>query len=91
VILFYFIFFKKQSEALRILSLVPRQIVSTGGGVVVRPINWYTGSVDIEFCHLLLLCIILIYISIVFKSSVIVFYFKEIYEAGDHCLFRCTS
>jgi len=29
-----------ESEALRILSLVPRQIVSTGGGVVVRPINW---------------------------------------------------
>ncbi|XP_059454266.1 shikimate kinase 3, chloroplastic-like [Corylus avellana] len=29
-----------ESEALRKLSLVPRQIVSTGGGAVVRPINW---------------------------------------------------
>lgn len=76
---------------MRKLSLVPRQIVSTGGGAVVRPVNWYTGAVDIEFCHLLLLCINLIYILIVLKSSVIVFYFKEVYEAGDHCLFRCTS
>ncbi|XP_062157599.1 shikimate kinase 1, chloroplastic-like [Alnus glutinosa] len=29
-----------ESEALRKLSLVPRQIVSTGGGAVVRPVNW---------------------------------------------------
>lgn len=42
-------FFFLQSEALRKLSLVPRQIVSTGGGAVVRPVNWYTGAVDIEF------------------------------------------
>ncbi|KAG2665478.1 hypothetical protein I3760_15G009800 [Carya illinoinensis] len=29
-----------ESEALRKLSLAPRQVVATGGGVVVRPINW---------------------------------------------------
>ncbi|XAR62226.1 Shikimate kinase [Bertholletia excelsa] len=29
-----------ESEALRNLSLVPQQVVATGGGAVVRPINW---------------------------------------------------
>lgn len=29
-----------ESEALRKLSLVPKQVVATGGGAVVRPINW---------------------------------------------------
>ncbi|CAL5348658.1 unnamed protein product [Camellia sinensis] len=29
-----------ESEALRNLSLMPRQVVATGGGVVIRPINW---------------------------------------------------
>ncbi|KAB1220771.1 Shikimate kinase, chloroplastic [Morella rubra] len=30
----------EESAVLRKLSLVPRQVVATGGGVVVRPINW---------------------------------------------------
>ncbi|KAL7176083.1 hypothetical protein ACSBR2_029624 [Camellia fascicularis] len=30
-----------ESEALRNLSLMPRQVVATGGGAVIRPINWY--------------------------------------------------
>ncbi|XP_044512202.1 shikimate kinase 3, chloroplastic-like [Mangifera indica] len=29
-----------ESEALRALSLMPRQVVATGGGAVIRPINW---------------------------------------------------
>lgn len=29
-----------ESEALRKLSLMPKQVVATGGGSVVRPINW---------------------------------------------------
>uniref|UniRef100_A0A7N0TS09 shikimate kinase n=1 Tax=Kalanchoe fedtschenkoi TaxID=63787 RepID=A0A7N0TS09_KALFE len=33
-------FREKESEALRTLSLMHRLVVSTGGGAVVRPINW---------------------------------------------------
>ncbi|XP_031389880.1 shikimate kinase 1, chloroplastic-like isoform X2 [Punica granatum] len=29
-----------ESEALRRLSLMPQQVVATGGGAVIRPINW---------------------------------------------------
>ncbi|XP_028089424.1 shikimate kinase 2, chloroplastic-like [Camellia sinensis] len=29
-----------ESDALRTFSLMPRQVVATGGGAVVRPINW---------------------------------------------------
>ncbi|KAK9270046.1 hypothetical protein L1049_025619 [Liquidambar formosana] len=29
-----------ESEALRKLSLMPQQVVATGGGAVVRPVNW---------------------------------------------------
>ncbi|KAL7245784.1 hypothetical protein ACSBR2_001007 [Camellia fascicularis] len=29
-----------ESDALRTFSLIPRQVVATGGGAVVRPINW---------------------------------------------------
>ncbi|XP_044474745.1 shikimate kinase 3, chloroplastic-like isoform X2 [Mangifera indica] len=29
-----------ESEALRTLSLMPQQVVATGGGAVIRPINW---------------------------------------------------
>ncbi|EEF26201.1 conserved hypothetical protein [Ricinus communis] len=29
-----------ESEALQKLSIIPRQVVATGGGSVVRPINW---------------------------------------------------
>lgn len=36
-----------QSEALRALSLMPRQVVATGGGAVIRPINWYSVLTDV--------------------------------------------
>ncbi|XP_059631477.1 shikimate kinase 3, chloroplastic-like [Cornus florida] len=34
------IFREYETEALRKLSLVPRQVVATGGGAVVSPVNW---------------------------------------------------
>ncbi|KAI4310706.1 hypothetical protein MLD38_035661 [Melastoma candidum] len=33
-------FRKKETEILRRISIMPRAVVSTGGGVVIRPINW---------------------------------------------------
>ncbi|KAK6938222.1 Shikimate kinase/gluconokinase [Dillenia turbinata] len=36
-----------ESEELRKLSLGCKQVVATGGGSVVRPINWYGGSTDL--------------------------------------------
>lgn len=41
--------FSLQSEALRKLSSVPRQVVATGGGVVVRHINWYISTMYMKF------------------------------------------
>ncbi|KAJ0085913.1 hypothetical protein Patl1_07944 [Pistacia atlantica] len=32
--------FTLQSKALRTLSLMPQQVVATGGGAVIRPVNW---------------------------------------------------
>lgn len=34
--------FPLQTEVLQRLSLMRRLVVSTGGGAVVRPINWYS-------------------------------------------------
>ncbi|KAI4371239.1 hypothetical protein MLD38_019501 [Melastoma candidum] len=33
-------FREKETEILRRISIMPRAVVSTGGGVVIRPINW---------------------------------------------------
>jgi shikimate kinase len=56
--------FSLQSEALRKLSLSPKQVVATGGGAVVRPVNWYSGAMDNNFFHLLLLILYKLYIYI---------------------------
>ena len=48
--------FAFQSETLEKLSLVHHIVVSTGGGAVIRPINWYdngnNGSKSRVFCLL---------------------------------------
>lgn len=41
-------FFSLQSEALQKLSFAPRKVVATGGGAVVRPVNWYSRAIDIN-------------------------------------------
>lgn len=37
-----------QSKALQKLSLVPQQVVATGGGAVVRPLNWYCSFMNVK-------------------------------------------
>jgi len=36
-----FVWLPFQTEALNKLSLMHKLVISTGGGAVVRPINWY--------------------------------------------------
>jgi hypothetical protein len=36
-----FVYLPFQTEALNKLSLMHKLVISTGGGAVVRPINWY--------------------------------------------------
>lgn len=45
--------FPLQTEVLQRLSLMRRLVVSTGGGAVVRPINWYSSehAKNIYFMH----------------------------------------
>lgn len=40
------------------LSIIPRQVVATGGGSVVRPINWYADHTDAQQSSLIIITII---------------------------------
>lgn len=73
--------FPSQSAVLRKLSLVPRQVVATGGGVVVRPINWYTSHGYCNLVPFFIMYKLYIYFSCI-KSSLIVFYSRKFMRQG---------
>jgi len=79
----FFVFHALQNSVLRDLSSMQRLVVATGGGAVIRPVNWYlelTLSPSFKWVALFSLN----------QYCDLSLHYQEIYEEGTICLVRCA-
>jgi hypothetical protein len=64
-----------------------RLVVATGGGAVIRPVNWY-----LEFTSIFPVGIVYFVASLILINNIVIslLYYQEIHEEGPICLVGCA-